>query len=400
MFSLVQGNLPKISKFNVSLMGCGHFCSDFYTNLLPIMLPLLAEKFQLSYSECGALFMIFSVSMNFIQPPVGVFADKHNVNYLMPLSIITGATLACSVGICSNFYLLLLIVLLSGICSSGFHPIAGGVIPLISTPKHQVMATSIFIAGGNLGFAVAPLITAYFLKQFGIDNLLYLAIPAFIVTIFMMQRNLHIKAPVSKNTHIPDIKEMLTNKPLVWFSLSIGFRSWCYCSLLIYLPLLLNSRGVDSIHGATALMVLLLGTVFGGLATGGMATRFGLKRVILISYIVTFVSACVFIYNPSLSVISYTALFMTGAGMYGSTPVAIVWAQRLLYKSAALATSIMLGFTFGLGYIASLITGVAGDFLGLQIGIAVTILPATVIAAIILLMLKEPASPDIELNSK
>ena len=58
--------------------------------------------------------------------------------------------------------------------------------------------------------------------------------------------------------------------------------------------------------------------------------------------------------------------------------------------AAAFATSMMLGFTFGVGYILSVFTGYIADLSGLTFGIGITLLPALAIASLILIMLKEP----------
>ena len=95
----MNNNAPAKSWFNVNVMGLGHFTSDFYCNILPLMLPILARRFGLSYAECGTLYMIFQVAANFIQPPLGLLADRRNLNYLMPLSILGGGIFACAIGI-------------------------------------------------------------------------------------------------------------------------------------------------------------------------------------------------------------------------------------------------------------------------------------------------------------
>ncbi|MCR5536434.1 MAG: MFS transporter [Succinivibrio sp.] len=382
---------PRASWFNVAMMGTGHFISDFYCNVLPVMLPILALRFNLSYSQCGALFMVFSVSTNFIQPPIGILADRYRINYLMPLSILTGGILSCALGICDSIYLVLLIVLLSGIAASGFHPIAGGVMPHVCKKGTEVLSTSIFIAGGNLGFAIAPVIVAYYIEQAGERNLLYLALPAVIFTLMLFMLKFHQNPKQPDNFHTPNLREIISNRPFMAFILSIGLRSWCYCALLIYTPLLLTSEHLSSVQSASALMVMLLGTVVGGLAVGAFSAKFRLKPLILATYVISAVGLCAFLYHPQLNFFSYSALFVTGAGMYGSTPVAIVWARRMLSDhAAALATSIMLGFAFGIGYIASVATGFLGDFIGLRYGILFTVLPALIIAFGILMLLTEP----------
>ena len=393
-------SLPSASWSNVSIMSLSHFTSDFFCNVLPIMLPILAARYGISYSQSAALFMVFSVSTNFLQPPIGIWADKRPVNYLMPLSILTGAFFASIVGWSPNIYVL--IILLSGICSSAFHPISAGIVHDISPKRHQTFATSIYIAGGNLGFAIAPLIIAAFIEQFTDKNLPFLFLFALIVTLMIYKQRLFVTPPRNESSSKPQInlKSIIKSKQFIFLNTSIALRSWCYCALVVFLPLLLTAHGYSTVESGLALMCLLVGTVFGGLATGGLSDKYGLRTLIVSTYVLTIASLGFFLWRLDISFISMVALFLAGAGMYGSTPAAIVWAQRLLPRNAAFAASMMLGFTFGMGYVESVITGFVGDLFGLRVGLFATIFPALVLAIIIILALKEPPkATDVNLKN-
>lgn len=381
---------PQRSWTNVNVMGVGHFISDFYCNILPLILPILASRFDFSYTQCGTLYMIFQVAANFIQPPVGLLADRYNINYLMPLSILGGGIFVCSIGIIDNIWMLVLIIFVSGICASGFHPIAGGILPKVTPKNKEVLATSIFIVGGNIGFAIAPYCVACFIDAYDYQNLLWLSIPAIITTILIYLRKLHHPTLVEKPSNISSIGSIIRNKAFVQFVFSIGWRSLCYCTIIAYLPLFLTEKGYSSTESAQALFAMLFGTAFGGMAIGGLSAKLGLKKLILITYIVTICSVSAFLYLSDLSLISYILLFITGAGLYGSTPPAIVWSQRVLSKSAAFATSMMLGFTFGIGYIVSVGTGILADFFGLHNALWFTMVPALILAILFIAPLKEP----------
>ena len=395
-------SLPSASWSNVSIMSLSHFTSDFFCNVLPIMLPILAARYGISYSQSAALFMVFSVSTNFLQPPIGIWADKRPVNYLMPLSILTGAFFASIVGWSPNIYVLIFIILLSGICSSAFHPISAGIVHDISPKRHQTFATSIYIAGGNLGFAIAPLIIAAFIEQFTDKNLPFLFLFALIVTLMVYKQRLFVTPPRHENSSEPQInlKSIIKSKQFIFLNTSIALRSWCYCALVVFLPLLLTAHGYSTVESGLALMCLLVGTVFGGLATGGLSDKYGLRTLIVSTYVLTIAALGFFLWRLDISFISMVALFLSGAGMYGSTPAAIVWAQRLLPRNAAFAASMMLGFTFGMGYVESVITGFVGDLFGLRVGLIATIFPALVLAIIIILALKEPPkATDVNLKN-
>lgn len=101
---------PKRGWGNIAVASWCHFVGDFYCNLLPVLLPILALKFGLSYSQCGLLYMIFQVSASFLQAPIGIAADKHNLGILLPVSIITSGVLASAVGLCSSAWILVIII--------------------------------------------------------------------------------------------------------------------------------------------------------------------------------------------------------------------------------------------------------------------------------------------------
>ena len=182
---------------------------------------------------------------------------------------------------------------------------------------------------------------------------------------------------------------ILKCKPFLWLVSSIGLRAVCYCSLVIYIPLLFQSKGLSSISASAILMTMLIGTAIGGLLVGAIARRFKLKFLILSSYVLTILMMVLFLNKADDSLISYISIFIAGIGLYGVTPPAIVLAQRLLPKADSFATSMMLGFTFGLGYILSVLVGVIGDYTDLQSSLSLVIFPTMIGAVISILMIKE-----------
>ena len=185
--------LPKRGLVNTYLLGWVHFVGDYYANILPVMLPILALKFGFSYSECGLLYMILQVSGCLLQAPLGIAADKRNLGLLLPISILTSGVLASSVGLCNSVWILVVIVFLSGICSSGFHPVLGGMVPVVSPKGREIFGTSIFLVGGNVGFAIAPFLTALYLEHFESPKLIYLAVFPIITTAIIFQRKINKK---------------------------------------------------------------------------------------------------------------------------------------------------------------------------------------------------------------
>lgn len=380
---------PKSSWLNIGVLSAGHFVGDFYSNILPVMLPILALQFGLSFSECGLLFMIFQVSASLLQAPIGIAADNKNLGLIFPLSILFGGVLCSLVGLSSSVLMLVCIVGLSGICQSGFHPIAGGMVPSLAPKGKTVLATSIFIVCGNIGFAISPFLTAIYLKHFEQQELWYLAIFPILITLLIFKQKLYTRPVAKTNGKNVSLKIILANKPFLYLVASIGCRSICYCALVLYIPLLFTSKGISSVSSSAILMTMLIGTAIGGLAVGGLASKFRLKTMIICSYILTTVMMIVFLIKADDSLISYISIFFAGVGLYGSTPPAIVWAQRLLPKADSFATSMMLGFTFGIGYSSCVFVGLLGDLIGLHQALWYSIIASLLGAIAIIIKVKE-----------
>lgn len=381
----------KQSWAHVFALCFGHFNADFYANVLTVMLPVLALRFGFSYAESAALFMVFQIASNFMQPPIGLFADRKNLNALMPLSIVTTAIFTCLITSASSVFVLVVIVFLAGLCLSAFHPVAALIVAKTSPKKHIGFATSLFIAGGNIGCAISPVLVALFVEYFTEKYFLVLTIPAFICLFFILRQGLHFNfKKESKDLVLPSLKDFITNKSLVLLNIAVGLRSWVYCGFVVFIPLLLTDEGYTQLEMANALLVFLLGSVVGGLIVGGLSDKFKLKNIILCTFILTLIATLVFLFNVGLSFISLIALFVIGGAAYGSTPSSIVWAQRLFPQSAAFAASLMLGLTFGVGNLEAIITGYLGDFIGLRDALLWTFVPASLLSIVIMILLKEP----------
>ncbi|HSR24140.1 MAG TPA: hypothetical protein VLW53_11355, partial [Candidatus Eisenbacteria bacterium] len=70
----------------VTLM-LGHFTVDSYVGLLPVLYPLLIQRFHLDLGTVGLVTLAYSGMASVSQPLFGVLADRHGTRF-------TGLTLA------------------------------------------------------------------------------------------------------------------------------------------------------------------------------------------------------------------------------------------------------------------------------------------------------------------
>lgn len=365
----------KKSYLQVILLAMGHFFNDFYCNFLPILLPILIPKLGLSLTLSGALVMVMSLSANVLQPVFGYFMDKYNFNKIMPLIIPFGAVFICLTNWASNFIVLAVLIGLSGLAVSTFHPMGAGLVCKVAPDGKISTCISIFVAGGSFGFALAPIVLVYFMQMYSLDYLPILIIPAIILGVLMYSSGLSkarfVNEQVAKNMHF-NLAQILQNKPLMLLNISMGLRAWLFTALVTFLPLWAIEKGCDNTLSGWILTIYLCGSVIGGLIGGALNDKIGYKKVILWALIFTLIPTMYFLFAQQIDILMYIALFVGGGLVMAANPGAIVWGQDLLPDNPGMASGMMLGLSFGLGGFGTMLTGSLAESYGLTMALALT----------------------------
>lgn len=365
----------KKSYLQVILLAMGHFFNDFYCNFLPILLPILIPKLGLSLTLSGALVMVMSLSANVLQPVFGYFMDKYNFNKIMPLIIPFGAVFICLTNWASNFIILAVLIGLSGLAVSTFHPMGAGLVSKVAPDGKISTCISIFVAGGSFGFALAPILLVYFMQMYSLDYLPILIIPAIILGVLMYSSGLSkarfVNEQVAKNMHF-NLAQILQNKPLMLLNISMGLRAWLFTALVTFLPLWAIEKGCDNTLSGWILTIYLCGSVIGGLIGGALNDKIGYKKVILWALIFTLIPTMYFLFAQQIDILMYIALFVGGGLVMAANPGAIVWGQDLLPDNPGMVSGMMLGLSFGLGGFGTMLTGSLAESYGLTMALALT----------------------------
>ncbi|MBM6726662.1 MFS transporter [Megamonas funiformis] len=365
----------KKSYLQVILLAMGHFFNDFYCNFLPILLPILIPKLGLSLTLSGALVMVMSLSANVLQPVFGYFMDKYNFNKIMPLIIPFGAVFICLTNWASNFIVLAVLIGLSGLAVSTFHPMGAGLVSKVAPDGKISTCISLFVAGGSFGFALAPILLVYFMQMYNLDYLPILIIPAIILGVLMYSSGLSkarfVNEQVAKNMHF-NLAQILQNKPLMLLNISMGLRAWLFTALVTFLPLWAIEKGCDNTLSGWILTIYLCGSVIGGLIGGALNDKIGYKKVILWALIFTLIPTMYFLFAQQINILMYIALFVGGGLVMAANPGAIVWGQDLLPDNPGMASGMMLGLSFGLGGFGTMLTGSLAESYGLTMALALT----------------------------
>jgi len=369
------------------LMVLGHTVVDSSQNILPVVLPLMQTQFGLSYAQVGLAAALLMISSSMIQPVFGWISDRWGIQWFIPAGIVWTGILMGVLGLVPSYLALILVLTLTGVGTAAFHPVAS-MAAAHASGAQRGLGMSIFSAGGNLGFAVGPILMTWLLMWFSLrGTVLLIGLGALTAGLIHCYRR-EIEVPFLG----PRQRRAQEGAPIPWAKLSgllilVALRSWAASGLVVFMPLFLMRQGMVLSLAGRALFVFLFFGAVGGMLGGHFSDRVGRQQVIAFSLLIfpPLMGAALALQGP----MRWILLASAGAALLASNSVTVVYAQELLPQRIGLASGLTLGLAFGAGGLGVGVSGVMADLLGLQSSVwSLALLPG--LAGLLALRLKSP----------
>jgi len=120
---------------------------------------------SLTETQTGAILSAFFFTYALGQVPAGWLSDRFGARSMLPLYITVWSICTIATGLANGFVMLIGARLLFGIAQAGCYPTASSLIRRWVPLPRRGTASSIVSFGGRLGGALAPIITAFLLKE-------------------------------------------------------------------------------------------------------------------------------------------------------------------------------------------------------------------------------------------
>jgi FSR family fosmidomycin resistance protein-like MFS transporter len=384
--------LIEMNKKALALLSAGHLVTDVNQGALPALLPFFKEALNLSYTMSGTMLLASNITSSIIQPAFGHLSDKRPIGWLLPLAPLTACLGLSLAGIIPNYALVILFLILSGFGIASFHP-EGFKTAYFFTGDKKATGMSIFAVGGNLGFALGPIVALSLVTRFGLHGTLGLILPGVFIAVPLALNLSMLTTPVksahkeaSKETKIP-----LTTNQKVSFLLLIGIatiRAWTQIGLATYIPFYyIDHLKGNPLYAGKLVSTFLLAGALGTLVGAPLADRWGHKRFLSITLILSVPLLILFYYSSGA--MSFIILGIAGMVLISTFALTTVMAQALLPHNLGTASGMMVGFTISAGGIGVTLLGAIADSWGVPMAIkSVFVLP--LIAFVLSLLVKNP----------
>ncbi len=380
-----------VDRRAMATLSAGHLFTDISQGAVPALLPFLIARDHLNYASASALILAATISSSVIQPVFGHVSDRTSLPWLMPLGPALGGLGICLAGLAPTYPLTFAAIVISGLGVAAFHPEGSRFANYVSGAK-RASGMSLFSVGGNLGFALGPVLVTPLILAFGLHGTAFVIIPTWLMAIVMIRELPRLKAfrpdlgPMSGRVGAEPHEEQWG--PFTLLAGVIALRSFVYFGFVTFLPLYyVHVLHTGKALGNAALSVMLLGGALGTLIGGPLADRFGRRAVLAGSMMLLPPLTALFLLAGPGAAVAVAAVI--GSATIATFAVTIVMGQEYLPGRLGVAAGVTIGLSIGLGGVGAPLLGVLADATSLR-AVFVTIGVLPLLALILVWLL--PAS--------
>ena len=393
--------LSKLDIRNMGLITLGHSLTHWYPATFFMLLPLIGNEMGLSYSQIGFIMTCQYAAGAISNVPGGMLVDVWGKKgQLMALSLFWVGFPYLMMGFSSQYWMLLICVMLVGIGNNLWHPTA---IPLLGSmfPKRKGLALSLHGMGGNVGDALAPLavgalLTTLSWREIVVLNVVPGAAMSMLILFFLGTMTFAPKkktaplseAPVaaadakgqSMHSYLQGVKDLMRTPGLFLLTLSSGFRSMTQGTLLTFLPLYLAKEMHYDVFwvGAGMALLQLAGFIAAPIA-GHLSDTMGRKIILMSSFGMSGVVLLLMTFAGGSPWFVFL-IAVLGFFLYAARPIMQAWMLEATPKNmGGTAIGLMFGMQSGAQAVAPILGGIVADHYGLLA--AFYLLAATIIIA-------------------
>ncbi len=374
-FSLLH---PESSGFKLSLLSTGHFFNDLYASFLPTFIPTIISRLGITMAQAGFFSTFLGMIHIVFQPIIGYLSDRSANPWLViwgPIMTCIGATM---IPLAPSYGVALFFVGLWALGSAMFHPQGHGGVGHVVPRERLTFSLALFAVAGTAGVTVSPLFAVALVNTVGYRLMPVVAsIPVLLLGWFTW-RTMPSISHESGDAMTPQKGLLITLKSVfaiiypIWAISTI--RDATSQGVRMFLPIRIASEGGEIGMVGTVLFLIMLASTLSMVIIGRITHKCGKKKVLMC---IMFLSPLFLLAGRAAEGWTSILLFVVGAAAINATmPITAAVAQEMVPNSRGMASSIVMGLSWGVGNLLMAPLGKVGDIFGVQATLlVVAILP-------------------------
>jgi MFS transporter, FSR family, fosmidomycin resistance protein len=352
-----------------------HTLHDGLSDVTYVLLPLLAQTFNLSLAQVGLIRAAHRAAMATFQIPAALVAERFGERNLLALGTLAAGIAFIALGFASGYWMILIALFCAGLGSAVQHPLSSTIISHAYPGDGRRGALGTYNFFGDVGkFAfggvVSVCLLAGILWQAPVVGFGVLGVVT-AVAIFMFVADTHSRRSEPQAV-TPKVKGWGVRNPQAFTALCLIeiLDSSTRTGLLTFIAFLLIDKGISEGWAALAVPLILTGGMAGKLACGFLAERLGIVRTIVLTEVATGLGILATLALPGVGVLILLPLL--GVALQGTSSVLYATIGDLVEQDR-LPRAFGFFYTLGslCGIAAPLGYGLVGDISGVETTIAI-----------------------------
>jgi FSR family fosmidomycin resistance protein-like MFS transporter len=377
-----------MNRPGVALMSIAHGVDDLYQGCVAALLPFLVLERDYTYAAVSGLALAATILSSVAQPAFGWLTDRRPRRWMIPVGMTVAGLGIGAVGLSSSYPLTWLLMALSGLGIAAFHPEAARAARQAS--GNSTRAMSVFALGGNVGYALGPVLVTPVLLIVGLRGTPILVLPVLVmaaVLVVRLGRTLDGRSGQRRTSALPvGVDDWPAFGRL---TAVVVVRSILFFGLTTFLALhFIRDLGASSAEAGAVLTVFLVSGAAGTLLGGWLADRAGRVTCIRAGFALA-IPALVGLALATTQPLAIALVAVTGVAVYLPFSVFVVLGQDYLPNRIGTASGVTVGLAVSVGGLAAPALGVLADRTSLRTVFAIlVVLP--IIALALSTLLRNP----------
>ncbi len=370
-----------------------HVLHDGLSDVGYVLLPILAQAFNLSLAQVGLIRAAWRAATALFQMPAGMLAERFGARNLLAFGTACAGLAFIALGQAAGFAAILLALFCAGFGSAFQHPLSSALISHAYPGDGRRVALGTYNFFGDVGkFAFGGVVSLLFIAgvpwQVPVTFYGCLALACAVLVLFTLDSaagRVRHTAAASEEKPVPAGWGILHRQGFTALCLIEVVDTSVRTGFLTFIAFLMLDRDLPAGWAALSVPLILIGGMAGKLACGFVAERIGVVRTIVIMEIANGCGILLMLVLPDLA--AYLVLPLLGVVLNGTSTV-LYGTIGDLVKPDRLPRVFGLFYTINsvFGLIVPLAFGVIGDAFGVTTSIAlIGVLPFAVLPLCLLL---------------